>query len=62
MQRLSRLLEPHAAHVYNLLHAAACPSAACRPEPIAAASLGQVYKGTLRSTGEAVAVKVQRPG
>ncbi|KAL4452695.1 hypothetical protein ABPG75_008357 [Micractinium tetrahymenae] len=32
------------------------------PEPIAAASLGQVYKGTLRSTGEAVAVKVQRPG
>ncbi|KAF5829955.1 ABC1 family-domain-containing protein [Dunaliella salina] len=32
------------------------------PEPIAAASLGQVYKGRLRSTGEAVAVKVQRPG
>jgi hypothetical protein len=28
------------------------------PEPIAAASLGQVYKGTL-STGESVAVKVQ---
>ncbi|WP_337884099.1 AarF/ABC1/UbiB kinase family protein [Fischerella thermalis] len=30
------------------------------PEPIAAASLGQVYKGKL-STGEEVAVKVQRP-
>jgi aarF domain-containing kinase len=32
------------------------------PEPVAAASLGQVYKGKLRSTGEVVAVKVQRPG
>jgi aarF domain-containing kinase len=31
-------------------------------EPVAAASLGQVYKGVLRSTGEEVAVKVQRPG
>ena len=31
------------------------------PEPIAAASLGQVYKGRLMS-GEEVAVKVQRPG
>lgn len=31
------------------------------PEPIAAASLGQVYKGKLK-TGEEVAVKVQRPG
>lgn len=31
------------------------------PEPVAAASLGQVYKATLRSTGETVAVKVQRP-
>lgn len=31
-------------------------------EPVAAASLGQVYKATLRSTGESVAVKVQRPG
>jgi predicted unusual protein kinase regulating ubiquinone biosynthesis (AarF/ABC1/UbiB family) len=30
--------------------------------PIAAASLGQVYKARLRSTGEEVAVKVQRPG
>lgn len=30
------------------------------PEPIAAASLGQVYKGRLK-TGEDVAVKVQRP-
>ncbi|BFI41682.1 aarF domain-containing kinase [Marchantia polymorpha subsp. ruderalis] len=29
--------------------------------PIAAASLGQVYKAQLRSTGEIVAVKVQRP-
>ncbi|KAK9810297.1 hypothetical protein WJX72_008275 [[Myrmecia] bisecta] len=29
---------------------------------IAAASLGQVYKGRLRSTGQLVAVKVQRPG
>ncbi|MFB2979503.1 ABC1 kinase family protein [Microseira sp. BLCC-F43] len=31
------------------------------PEPVAAASLGQVYKGKLK-TGEIVAVKVQRPG
>ena len=31
------------------------------PDPIAAASLGQVYKGKLKS-GEDVAVKVQRPG
>jgi len=30
-------------------------------EPIAAASLGQVYRAKLRSTGEEVAVKVQRP-
>ena len=31
------------------------------PNPVAAASLGQVYKGRLHSTGEAVAIKVQRP-
>ncbi|MGD1920458.1 MAG: ABC1 kinase family protein [Pleurocapsa sp.] len=31
------------------------------PNPIAAASLGQVYKGKLK-TGEEVAIKVQRPG
>lgn len=31
-------------------------------EPVAAASIGQVYKGTLKETGETVAVKVQRPG
>ena len=30
-------------------------------DPVAAASLGQVYKGKLRETGEEVAVKVQRP-
>ena len=30
-------------------------------EPVAAASLGQVYKAKLRATGESVAVKVQRP-
>ena len=30
------------------------------PNPVAAASLGQVYKGTLK-TGETVAIKVQRP-
>jgi aarF domain-containing kinase len=30
-------------------------------EPVAAASLGQVYKARLAATGEAVAVKVQRP-
>jgi len=32
------------------------------PEPVAAASLGQVYKAVLRDTGTTVAVKVQRPG
>jgi len=31
------------------------------PDPIAAASLGQVYKAKLKTTGEEVAVKVQRP-
>ncbi|MEA5592755.1 AarF/ABC1/UbiB kinase family protein [Rivularia sp. UHCC 0363] len=31
------------------------------PDPIAAASLGQVYKAKLKATGEEVAVKVQRP-
>lgn len=31
-------------------------------EPVAAASLGQVYRATLKSTGEEVAIKVQRPG
>lgn len=30
-------------------------------EPVASASIGQVYKGTLRATGEEVAVKVPRP-
>lgn len=30
--------------------------------PIAAASLGQVYKAQLKYSGKAVAVKVQRPG
>jgi len=30
--------------------------------PVAAASLGQVYRGKLRATGHEVAVKVQRPG
>lgn len=31
------------------------------PDPVAAASLGQVYRAKLVSTGEEVAVKVQRP-
>jgi aarF domain-containing kinase len=31
------------------------------PEPVAAASLGQVYRATLRASGDEVAVKVQRP-
>lgn len=31
------------------------------PEPVAAASLGQVYRAKLLKTGEEVAVKVQRP-
>ena len=30
-------------------------------EPVAAASLGQVYRGTLREDGREVAIKVQRP-
>ncbi|RLM75218.1 putative aarF domain-containing protein kinase [Panicum miliaceum] len=32
------------------------------PEPVAAASLGQVYQAKLRFNGKVVAVKVQRPG
>lgn len=32
------------------------------PEPVAAASLGQVYQARLRESGQVVAVKVQRPG
>ncbi|RZS12608.1 hypothetical protein BHM03_00044091 [Ensete ventricosum] len=31
-------------------------------EPIAAASLGQVYKAQLKCSGQVVAIKVQRPG
>jgi aarF domain-containing kinase len=31
------------------------------PEPVASASLGQVYRGRLITTGQEVAVKVQRP-
>ncbi|XP_071693272.1 uncharacterized aarF domain-containing protein kinase At1g71810, chloroplastic [Rutidosis leptorrhynchoides] len=32
------------------------------PEPVAAASLGQVYQARLKGSGDMVAVKVQRPG
>ncbi|KAK1405067.1 putative aarF domain-containing protein kinase [Heracleum sosnowskyi] len=32
------------------------------PDPVAAASLGQVYQARLQSTGQLVAIKVQRPG
>ncbi|KAK3135879.1 hypothetical protein QOZ80_5BG0424650 [Eleusine coracana subsp. coracana] len=35
---------------------------AISPSPIAAASLGQVYKARLKYSGQLVAVKVQRPG
>lgn len=31
------------------------------PEPVAAASIGQVYKGRLKSNGQTVAIKIQRP-
>ena len=32
------------------------------PSPVASASIGQVYRATLRESGKEVAVKVQRPG
>ena len=32
------------------------------PEPVAAASIGQVYKGYLKQNGAKVAIKIQRPG
>jgi ubiquinone biosynthesis protein len=32
------------------------------PEPIASASIGQVHRATEKGTGEALAVKIQRPG
>jgi len=32
------------------------------PEPIAAASIGQVFKGRLVANGDLVAIKIQRPG
>jgi len=32
------------------------------PEPVAAASIGQVYKARLKSNGDTVALKIQRPG
>lgn len=47
-QQLGRPLESMYSHITS--------------EPVAAASLGQVYKATLAATGETVAVKVQRPG
>lgn len=31
------------------------------PEPVASASLGQVYRGKLKASGQEVAIKVQRP-
>jgi aarF domain-containing kinase len=31
------------------------------PQPVAAASIGQVYKGKLKSNGAEVAIKIQRP-
>ena len=52
MQLIAEELGRPVAQVYSELGA----------EPVAAASLGQVYKGVLRSTGQPVAVKVQRPG
>jgi hypothetical protein len=66
--RLARRTPAHSPplpwHAHSCRRHASLPPAPPRrsPEPIAAASLGQVYKGRLRSTGEQVAVKVQRPG
>ena len=51
------------AHQFIQEELGAAPSeiyAELTPDPVAAASLGQVYKGRLK-TGEVVAVKVQRP-
>ena len=45
-----------------LAHSRALSSQACAPVTLNACFAGQVYKGILRSTGESVAVKVQRPG
>ncbi len=56
---VSWCIEEEVGHVVKL-RAHAQVYAELTPKPIAAASLGQVYKGRLKS-GETVAVKVQRP-
>ena len=49
------------AQILKELEPAASVFSSLSAEPVAAASLGQVYKGTLAANGIEVAVKVQRP-
>merc|ERR1712176_1527665 len=56
------------AEAYEILHRELASRGGVRgvfesitPEPVASASLGQVYRGKLKGTGEEVAIKVQRP-
>ncbi len=53
---------PHAVIERELGRPMSTVYASISPDPVAAASLGQVYKATLVGSNREVAVKVQRPG